>query len=125
MAEDNDFEDFKWQDYSACRELGTTEIEVDGEEVNGTNLFYDLYETDVVTALNTDKICLHCPVIKQCLKAGLNGNSEWGVWGGIYLQYGKIDPVKNAHKSISEWKELEEIHGRDFSEYYQETSQEA
>lgn len=94
--------DFKWQDYASCN------------GIQNTNIFYDDYESDVITALNTDQICMHCPVARQCLKDGEKTGS-WGVWGGVYLVYGKIDQSKNSHKSEDDWNTLERIHGRDFS----------
>lgn len=98
--------DFKWQDYASC---------------NGadTNIFYDEYESDVVSAMQADQVCQHCPVAKQCFEDGIS-TDNWGVWGGIYLVYGKIDRAKNSHKTIDDWKRLEKIHGRSFSGQYSE-----
>lgn len=90
--------DMKWQDYASCNGM------------DETNLFFDHYESDEIIAMNTDQICTHCPVAKQCLEAGISGG-EWGVWGGVYLVYGKIDRQRNSHKTANDWKELEKIHG--------------
>lgn len=97
-------DEIKWQDYGSCNGIDDKE------------LFYDLYESDAVVAMNTDQICFHCPVAKQCLEAGLEGGREWGVWGGVYLVYGKIDTQRNSHKNAEDWKELERIHGYDLNE---------
>lgn len=94
-------DELKWQDVAICN----------GGEDN-SNLFFDEYESDVVIAMNTDQMCLHCPVAKQCLQSGMD-NGDWGCWGGVYLVYGKPDKIRNSHKSIEDWERLEEIHGFD------------
>lgn len=106
-------DDIKWQDLASCNGIESYIKVVDGEpiEVPGTNLFFDEYESDDVTARNTDQMCFHCPVAKQCLEDGMTMGS-WGVHGGIYLVYGRIDHVRNLHKTEDDWKELEKIHGR-------------
>jgi hypothetical protein len=78
-------DDLVWQDLAVC----------DGLELSR---FYEGYETSERTAKLTDQICLSCPVRKECLSAGIE-NSEYGVWGGIYLTAGKADEAKNAHKT--------------------------
>lgn len=87
-----DPETLMWQDLSVCHGVDT-------------NMFYDDYESDAATAANTDSICKSCPVRKQCLTFGVE-NYEWGVWGGVYLVNGKMDPNKNAHKSEEDWDEI-------------------
>ena len=51
-----------------------------------------------------------CPVAKDCLLAGVE-NSEYGVWGGVYLSLGKIDKTRNAHKTQEFWKKWKARHG--------------
>lgn len=87
-----DEEDFSWFDIAVCRGMDT-------------NLFYDKYEVDANIAKNIDEACLSCPVISNCFKAGKN-NSEYGVWGGVYLTAGSIDKTKNLHKDTETWKRL-------------------
>jgi hypothetical protein len=70
--------------------------------------FYDNYEASETVANLTDQVCLSCPVMQECLRAGLD-NSEWGVWGGIYLTSGKYEPNRNSHKSKEVW---EKVRGR-------------
>lgn len=70
-------------------------------------MFYDLYESDETQAKITDQICLSCPVLKECLTAGIE-NNEHGVWGGIYLTSGKPDENRNAHKTEDVWETLRE-----------------
>jgi len=91
--------DMKWQDYASCN------------GIDNPNLFFDDYESDVVVAMNTDQLCYHCPVARQCLEDGME-HGDWGVHGGVYLVYGKIDIQRNSHKNADDWKELENIHGR-------------
>jgi hypothetical protein len=95
-------EEVKWQDYASCN------------GIDETNIFFDGYESDVFVAMGVDQLCYHCPVAKQCLEAGLSG--EWGVWGGVYLVYGKIDTQRNSHKNDKDWEELKRIHGYSLNE---------
>jgi hypothetical protein len=69
--------------------------------------FYDNYEANENVANVTDQVCLSCPVLKECLRAGTDGG-EYGVWGGLYLTAGKPDPNRNAHKSKETWKRLKD-----------------
>jgi hypothetical protein len=89
-----DVDDLDWQDLSICV----------GQPVWR---FYDGYETNNRTARLTDEMCLSCPVRKECLQAGVE-NSEWGVWGGIYLENGKPSDNKNAHKTQDTWDQIRE-----------------
>lgn len=70
-------------------------------------LWYDKYEADPTVAKITDQICLSCPVLQECLLAGLD-NNEYGTWGGIFLNNGKPDESRNAHKTEEVWEELRE-----------------
>lgn len=75
-----------------------------------TDYFFDKYEEDGVHAQTVDSMCLSCPVIKFCHKAGIDG-SEVGVWGGIYLTNGKVDRSRNMHKSQEDWRLMLETLG--------------
>jgi hypothetical protein len=72
-----------------------------------TNWFYDDYEADPVFAKTMDDICLSCPVRKMCLREGVE-NREDGLWGGVFLDKGKTDKAKNAHKTEEVWDEIRE-----------------
>lgn len=87
-----DQDDFDWYSLSICRGMET-------------NLFYDKYESDQDIAKSIDEACLSCPVISMCYESGIN-NSEYGVWGGVYLTAGSIDKAKNLHKTTEIWKKL-------------------
>ena len=87
-----DTEDFDWWHLGVCRGMDT-------------NLFYNKYEADPNVAKNIDEACLACPVINMCYKSGVE-NSEYGVWGGVYLSSGEIDKTKNLHKTAEIWKNL-------------------
>lgn len=89
-----DLDELEWQDLSVCQGVKT-------------NKFYDDYEADVQTALMIDQMCLSCPVMAACLSQGTE-NSEWGVWGGIYLTSGRTDNNKNSHKTPEVWGEIKE-----------------
>lgn len=87
-----DQDDFEWFHIAACNGMDT-------------NLFYEKYEADVNVAKNIDEMCLSCPVMKMCYQSGVSG-SEYGVWGGIYLNSGDIDKSRNLHKDQEVWKRL-------------------
>lgn len=87
-----DTDDFDWWHLGICRGMDT-------------NLFYDKYEADPNVAKSIDEACLSCPVIKMCYKSGIE-NSEYGVWGGVYMSSGEIDKSKNLHKTTDIWKKL-------------------
>lgn len=87
-----DVEDFDWWHIAVCRGMDT-------------NLFYDKYENDINIAKGIDEACMSCPVMKMCYQSGVD-NSEYGVWGGVYLSSGEIDKSKNLHKTADTWKRL-------------------
>lgn len=93
-----DSDDIAWWDIAACSGMDT-------------NLFYDTYESDINIAKNIDQACLACPVIAICYKNGIE-NNEYGVWGGVYLNFGQHDRQKNVHKSKDVWKELKKKHAK-------------
>jgi hypothetical protein len=37
-------------------------------------------------------------------------NKEFGVWGGVYLNLGRVDKSANSHKTDEVWQALEDIH---------------
>lgn len=89
-----DIEDLEWQDVALCRGMPT-------------NRFHDEYEQSEQVARAVDEACLSCPVMSQCLLAGVE-NNEWGVWGGIYLVSGRVDANRNAHKTPDIWEQVRE-----------------
>ncbi len=84
-----------WQDEALCSGLDT-------------NKYFDIYEEDQEAAKQVDRMCLACPVIKECFDFGVSTES-WGVWGGIYLTDGRIDNIKNSHKSEEKWYKILEL----------------
>ncbi len=85
-------DDLNWYHLSLCRDMET-------------NWFYDDYERDPVLAAVMDDICLACPVRKFCLMEGLD-NKEYGLWGGIFLDNGNVDKVRNEHKTEDVWSQI-------------------
>jgi hypothetical protein len=81
----------KWKDDASC--LG-----YDRE------MFFDKYEEDLLLRPAIDKICASCPVAKLCFSVGVT-HKEWGVWGGIYLESGKISREFGKHRSKQDWAE--------------------
>lgn len=88
----------KWYHLAACKNMDV-------------NFFYDTYEVDAESAKQIDQMCLHCPVIRQCYKEGVAGK-EKGVWGGIYLNLGRVDNDYNKHKTDDIWARLKRTHGK-------------
>ena len=70
-----------------------------------TNNFYDNYESSPRFAKQIDEMCLSCPVQKICLQSGMD-NKEFGVWGGVFLVWGKPSKDRNKHKTIEVWNEI-------------------
>lgn len=87
-----DESEVEWHDLAQCKGMDR-------------ELWFDKYEADEKVAKMTDEICLSCPVLQECLTAGIS-NGEHGCWGGVFLSSGKIDRNRNSHKSKDTWKEL-------------------
>lgn len=79
----------EWKEDGNCRDYDT-------------NLFFDKYEEDLDLRPAIDKLCSDCPVVRQCFAVGVS-QKEWGVWGGIYLENGKISREFNKHRSKEDW----------------------
>jgi hypothetical protein len=67
-----------------------------------TQLFFDKYEEDLELRPAIDEMCSMCPVAKMCFAVGIS-NKEYGVWGGVYLDAGKVSREFNRHKSKADW----------------------
>lgn len=68
------------------------------------NLFFDKYEEDLLLRPAIDELCSGCPVARQCFAVGIS-QKEYGVWGGVYLENGKISREFNRHRSKPQWAE--------------------
>ncbi len=80
-----------WQDEANCLNLDT-------------NLFFDHYEEKPELRYKIDNLCAGCPVARKCFAVGVS-QKAWGVWGGVYLEDGKISKEFNKHRSKQEWAE--------------------
>lgn len=80
-----------WRDFARCLDYDT-------------NLFFDKYEEDENLRVAIDNLCSGCPVARSCFATGIS-NKEWGVWGGVYLENGKISREFNKHRSKADWAE--------------------
>lgn len=67
-----------------------------------SNLFFDKYEESTNVRNAIDNLCMNCPVQRNCLAIGVS-RQEWGVWGGVFLENGKISKEMNNHKDNSSW----------------------
>jgi hypothetical protein len=79
----------EWKDQAACKDYDTS-------------LFFDSYEEDEKIRPTIDKLCHSCPLARQCFATGVS-QKEWGVWGGVYLENGKIAREFNRHRSKADW----------------------
>lgn len=70
-----------------------------------TNYFYEKYEEDLDFRNGIDYLCKTCPLQRLCLAVAVS-NNEWGVWGGVYLEKGKVSKEFNSHKKNDEWFDL-------------------
>ena len=78
-----------WKEKGKCRDFDT-------------NFFFDKYEEDLDLRLAVDNLCSTCPMAKHCFAVGVS-QKEWGVWGGIYLENGKISREFNKHRTKEDW----------------------
>ena len=69
-----------------------------------TNLFFDRYEEDESIRPAIDGLCAECPLARHCFAVGVS-QKAWGVWGGIYLENGKISREFNRHRTKQQWAE--------------------
>ncbi len=77
----------------------------DGACVNyDVNLFFDKYEENEQLRPAIDKICAECPVARICFAVGVS-QKEYGVWGGVFLEKGKISREFGRHRSKEDWAE--------------------
>lgn len=68
------------------------------------NLFFDTYEEDESIRPIIDDLCSGCPLARQCFAVGVS-QKEWGVWGGIYIENGKISREFSRHRTKQQWAE--------------------
>jgi len=78
-----------WKDEAICR----------GDDIE---LFFEKYEEDVETRKDIDSLCSICPVARICFATGIS-QKGYGVWGGIYLEKGKVSREFNKHKTKEDW----------------------
>lgn len=81
----------EWKDSASCRDYDV-------------NLFFDKYEEEEAKRPAIESLCSSCPVARECFAVGVS-QKEWGVWGGIYIENGKISREFNRHKSKKDWAE--------------------
>jgi hypothetical protein len=67
-----------------------------------TNIFFDKYEENEELRPAVDKMCSTCPVARMCFAVGVS-QKEWGVWGGVYLENGKISREFGKHRTKADW----------------------
>jgi hypothetical protein len=108
-----DQDDLEWYHLAACANvISSIHKNNNGDKkTHELDPFFDAYESDEVVAKQVDIMCLSCPVVDMCYKYGVETKSI-GVFGGIYLNLGKIDKKYNTHKTQETWKAFKKIHGK-------------
>lgn len=96
-------DDLQWWHLAVCK--GMNDRRESDKGTKHVDYFYEGYEDDPVFAATMDDICMSCPVRALCLRDGVE-NNEHGLWGGVYLTNGRMDPAKNAHKTEDTWAEI-------------------
>ena len=81
-----------WKEKASCK----------GYEVN---IFFDKYEEEEQFRPAVEAVCASCPVMRQCFAVGVS-QKEWGVWGGVYLEGGKVSREFGRHRNKQQWGEL-------------------
>ena len=66
------------------------------------NLFFDKYEENEQLRPAIEQICSDCPVARTCFAVGIS-QKEYGVWGGVYLEKGKISREFGKHRKKADW----------------------
>jgi hypothetical protein len=51
---------------------------------------------------------MQCPLARKCFANGVSGK-EWGVWGGVYLEDGKVSREFNNHKTKADWADTWQV----------------
>lgn len=70
-----------------------------------SNLFFEKYEEDTNLRLAIDDLCSQCPLARQCFAVGVS-QKAYGVWGGVYLENGKISREFGKHRTKAKWAEV-------------------
>jgi hypothetical protein len=78
-----------WKDEALCK----------GDDVN---LFFDTYEENIDVRKEIDSLCSICPMARICFAVGVS-QKAYGVWGGVYLDKGKMSREFNKHKTKQDW----------------------
>lgn len=79
----------RWKESAACKNYDV-------------NLFFDKYEENESLRPAIEKICSECPVAKVCFAVGVS-QKEYGIWGGVYLENGKVSREFSRHKNKQAW----------------------
>jgi hypothetical protein len=66
------------------------------------NLFFEKYEENEQLRPAVEKLCAGCPIARTCFAVGIS-QKETGVWGGIYLEKGKISREFGRHRTKENW----------------------
>lgn len=87
------------------------------EDINDLSFlkFFEQYEDDETARVEVDTLCSGCPFKRDCLKDALeksfdgNGRPSTGVFGGMYLELGYYDRMRNKHKPVVQRRQEEAL----------------
>ena len=82
----------EWKNNGACLNMDT-------------ELFFDKYEENLEVRDFVDDLCAECPLVRHCFAVGVS-EKAWGVWGGIYMENGKISREFGKHRTKQDWAEV-------------------
>ena len=83
--------DSSWKDNASCKHFELS-------------LFFEKYEENENLRKAVEDVCFSCPVQRTCFAVGVS-QKEWGVWGWVYLENGKVSREFSKHKTKKEWGE--------------------
>lgn len=66
--------------------------------------YFDKYLKNPTVALQVQKMCVDCPVRTECFNYGVTSKST-GVWGGLWLQTGKVIKKLDSILSSYYWED--------------------
>lgn len=70
------------------------------QDIDEPEKFFDQYLQDDHTMLEVNNLCMSCPVKIPCVNYGVYTKST-GVWGGRWLQNGKL--IKRVEQILNEY----------------------
>lgn len=70
-----------------------------------TALFFSFVADEIAEA---KAACAECLIRKECLDGAVERGEQYGIWGGMYFQMGKIIPNKKSPGRPSKKRKIED-----------------